>query len=178
MITKERLKELIEKSETIYFINGKQIATKPLKHKYHKFFITDNDELFEYNDKSGFGLWKRKLRTLYETQAEAEWVAKMHTSRTEYFKPPTWEEFLATKTESNFAHWFCGDICIVMVEENDKKGILKTHNQFEVDIYCDGDSKLEKFDYFNNYGIDTREENYIKAVEYARKLFEGEKVWK
>lgn len=168
MIKKERLQELIEQGATIYVVNNKVVFEEKLnKHHTH-------DVLKDF-----FCWWSipRKrwfFKDLFENQEEAEWVAKMHTERTEKFEPPTWKEFLATKKhEDMFAHWFCGDIHIVMVEENDKKGILKTHNQFEVDIYCDGDSKLERFDYFNNYGIDTREETYYKAVEYARKLFLG-----
>ena len=103
-----------------------------------------------------------------------EFIKKYYATKTFKFEPPTWEEFLATKKhEDMFAHWFCGNIHIIMVEENDKKGILKTHNQFEVDIYCEGDSKLKRFDYFNNYGIDTRKETYYEALEYARELFLG-----
>ena len=103
-----------------------------------------------------------------------EFIKKYHTIKTYKFEPPTWEEFLSTGTEGTYAHWFCGDIHIVMVEENNEQGILKTHNQFEVDIYCEGDSKLERFDYFNDYGIDTREEVYYEALNYAKKLFLGE----
>lgn len=100
-----------------------------------------------------------------------EFIKKYHTTKTYKFEPPTWEEFLATATEGTYAHWFYGDIHIVMVEENNEKGILKTYNQFEVDMCCEGDSKLKKFDYFNNYGIDTRENVYYLALNYAKKLF-------
>lgn len=105
---------------------------------------------------------------------EKEFKEKYYTSKTFKFEPPTFEDFLKTSNENTFAHWYCEDIHIVMVEENDKQGIMKTYNQFEVDIYCEGDSKLRRFDYFNNYGIDTREETYYEALDYAKKLFLGE----
>lgn len=106
-----------------------------------------------------------------------EFIKKYHTTKTYKFEPPTWEEFLATKKhEDMFAHWFCGDIAIVMVEENNEKGVLKTYNQFEVDLYEDYAGESRRFNYINSYGIDTREETYYEAVEYARKLFLGEKL--
>lgn len=106
-----------------------------------------------------------------------ELVLKYYTTKTYKFEPPTWEEFLATRDEDSFAHWSCGDICVVMVEENNEKGILKTYNEFEVDIFNDYDSKRRKFDYciIQPYGIDTREETYYKALEYARELFLGDR---
>lgn len=103
-----------------------------------------------------------------------EFVKKYHTTKTYKFEPPTWEEFLATRDEYSFAHWFCGDIAIVMVEENNEKGMLKTYNQFEVDLCEEDNWKSGRFNYINSYGIDTREETYYKAVEYARELFLGE----
>lgn len=105
---------------------------------------------------------------------EKEFKEKYHTTKTYKFEPPTWKEFLATRGENTFANWGCGDIDIVMVEENNEKGILKTHNQFEVDLY--NYDKFEKFDYciIESLGIDTREETYYKALDYAKELFLGE----
>ena len=102
---------------------------------------------------------------------EKEFKEKYYTTKTYKFEPPTWKEFLATRSENTFANWGCGDIDIVMVEENNEKGILKTHNQFEVDLY--NYDKFEKFDYciIKSLGIDTREETYYKALDYAKKLF-------
>lgn len=105
---------------------------------------------------------------------DKEFKERFYTTKTYKFEPPTWKEFLATKDENSFAHWFYGDITIVMVEENNEKGILKTHNQFEVDVYGDYD-KLEKFNYciIESLGIDTREETYYEALDYAKELFLG-----
>lgn len=107
---------------------------------------------------------------------EKEFKEKYYTTKTYRFEPPNWKEFLATRDENSFAHWSCGDIAVVMVEENNEKGILKTYNQFEVDLFEDYDSKSRKFDYcvIKSYGIDTREEVYYEALDYAKKLFLGE----
>ena len=164
MISKERLEELIEQEAVVYTNNS---GYDTLNLKQGKFHIARELLMFDYKD------FCIPIKDIYETKEDAEFVLKYYTTKTYRFEPPTWEEFLATRDENSFAHWFCGDICVVMVEENDKKGILKTHNQFEVDIYCEGDSKLKRFDYFNNYGIDTRKETYYEALEYARELFLG-----
>ena len=66
MISKERLEELIGQGATIYWICGKDVEKKPLKHKYHKFYVLDN-ELYEDNEKLGIGIWKHKLSKLFET---------------------------------------------------------------------------------------------------------------
>ena len=102
---------------------------------------------------------------------EKDFKERYYTTKTYKFEPPTWKEFLATRGENTCANWSCGDIDIVMVEENNEKGILKTHNQFEVDLY--NYDKFEKFDYciIESLGIDTREETYYKALDYAKKLF-------
>lgn len=102
---------------------------------------------------------------------EKDFKERYYTTKTYKFEPPTWKDFLATRDENTFANWSCGDIDIVMVEENNEKGILKTNNRFEVDLY--NYDRFEKFDYciIESLGIDTREETYYKALDYARKLF-------
>ena len=104
---------------------------------------------------------------------EKEFKEKYHTTKTYKFEPPTWKEFLATRNENSFAHWCCTDISVIMLEENNEKGMFKTYNQFEVDLFEDYDSKSRKFDYcdIKSYGIDTREEVYYRALDYAKKLF-------
>ena len=58
-------------------------------------------------------------------------------------------------------------------EENNEKGILKTYNRFLVD--SDNYDKFKFFDYciVESFGIDTREETYYKALDYAKELFLG-----
>lgn len=106
---------------------------------------------------------------------EKEFKERFYTTKTYKFEPPTWKEFLATRDKNSFANWDCGDIYIVMIEENNEIGIFKTYNQFEVGVFSDYDSKIEKFNYciIESFGIDTREETYYKTLDYARKLFLG-----
>ena len=54
-----------------------------------------------------------------------EFISKYHTQKVLEFKPPTWEEFLATRDNDKhiLPHWDCGDISIIMSEENNEKGI-------------------------------------------------------
>lgn len=103
-----------------------------------------------------------------------EFIEKYHTKKTYKFEPPIWEEFLKTKNNDCFAHWFCGDIGVIMCEENNEKGILRTENFFEVTIYEDYSSKGKTFRYRNSYGIDNREEIYYETLEYAKRIFLGE----
>lgn len=166
MISKERLQELIEQ-ETIVYTNNS--GYNELQLKKDKFHIARELLMFDYKD------FCIPIKDIYETKKDADFILKYHKTKTLKFEPPTWKEFLATRDENSFAHWSCGDICVVMVEENNEKGILKTYNQFEVDIFNDYDSKSRRFDYciIQSYGIDTREETYYKALEYAQKLFLG-----
>lgn len=100
-----------------------------------------------------------------------DFIKRFYTTKTYKFEPPTWEEFLSTKNGDNFAHWFCGDIAVVMSEENGEKGIMHCYNQFEISIFEDYDNLGKNFRYINEFGIDTREETYYEALEYAQRLF-------
>lgn len=102
-----------------------------------------------------------------------DFIKRFHTIKIFKFEPPTWEEFLETRDENSFAHWFCGDIAIVMSEENGEKGIMHCANQFEISIFEDYDNLGKNFRYINEFGIDTREQQYYKALEYAQKIFLG-----
>ena len=106
---------------------------------------------------------------------EKEFKEKYHTTKTIKFEPPTWKEFLATRKENLFAYWDCGDIYVVMNEENNEKGYFKIYNEFEVGVFND-DRENKRFGYciIESLEIDTREETYYKALEYAKELFLGE----
>lgn len=103
----------------------------------------------------------------------AEFINKYHTTKTLKFEPPTFEEFLKTRTEDTFAHWNCGDIYIVMDEENNQSGINHCSNSIIVYVWENYD-KYESFRYINEYGFDTRKETYYKALDYAQQLFLGD----
>lgn len=87
------------------------------------------------------------------------------------FHPPTWEEFLKTRSSEQFAHWFFYDYHIVMCERNDKKGVLRTFNRFEFTMSIDSSFFDRNFDYVFEYGLDNREEVYYRVLEYVQNLF-------
>lgn len=64
-----------------------------------------------------------------------------------------------------------------MEEENNKKGVLHSSNQISVfdERLC---GEWRNFPYINEKGVDTREDAYYKAVEYAMNLFLGDLKWK
>ncbi len=169
MISKEKLRELIVNNAIIYTTYGGYVSA--IKIDRTTDYVEDNwfyEANIVANDTSFI---KYTLDILFETEEDADFVLNNHTQKTYKFEPLTWQEFLETKDEKSFAHWFCGDIAIVMCEENNEKGIMHCCNQIEVSLYEDYYSKGRNFPYFMEYGIDTRKEAYYKAVEYARELF-------
>lgn len=147
MIKRERLKELIDKGETIYFVYNGNVDEKEgiykgdfiLNETYVSIYWTTRSHQIKYKD-------------LYETKSEAEWVAKMHTQRTEYFEPPTWKQFEKQHKPYHFIS---------------KGGLRETIYIFDKNVnnkLLSAGSKL--------FGKPTKE-SYIKACEYARNLFLG-----
>lgn len=74
---------------------------------------------------------------------EKEFKEKYHTTKIYRFEPPNWKEFLATRDENSFAHWSCGDIAVVMVEENNEKGIQQLE---EKDKIIQMQQNIKRFD--------------------------------
>lgn len=152
MISKERLEDLINQGATIYWICGKQIEAKPLKHKYHKFFIND-DELCEYNEQLGIGMWQQKLSKLFETKEDAEWDKEFkRIPRTDYLDLPTWEEFIEME-----------EICFF--QKNHKQTIIRVLGT----KYLGVETNFER--YFTG---DLTKENYTLACRKCKELFLGE----
>lgn len=64
-----------------------------------------------------------------------EFIKKYHKTKTLKFEPPTFEEFVATKSENNFAHWFSNNVSIIMTEktnQENKNYFIRDENNFEV----------------------------------------------
>lgn len=150
MISKERLKELIEQKATIWSSEYGKIK-----------LIPESDILLYENGNDGYILYtlepNKKYHNeifdedLFETKEDAEFVLKTRAERTEYFEPPTWEDFLKTK-EYKFI----------------------SYDGFRKKIYIEPTTgKLSSCTKF--IGKPTKE-NYIKACEMARKLFLEEKT--
>ena len=177
MISKERLEELIKQGATIYEVSPKKVYDVILINNDDNICRANTEYLYiewrEWNKYNPLGWWRNskiQLTSLYETKEEAEFIIKFHTHKTLYFRPPTFEEFLKTRQEGIYCNWYCGDIQIVMEEDNQQKGILKSENIFRVD---DGNNYCS-FRYEYNEYLDNRKEIYYEALEYVKKLFLGE----
>lgn len=161
MITRERLEELIEQGATIYNTDYLQLGEI---HLNKNDYVEQNGTLHTKLYQCGFNYFYNER--IFETKEEALFVIKYHKTKTLYFEPPTFEEFLKTGDDERFPHWDCDDISIV--EWTDE-------NRFLVDMY--GDRDVDKFFYYGNDDWeDNRKEAYCKAVEYAMKLFLGEEI--
>lgn len=164
-ITKERLEELIEQNQCVYFVEKtfnkiyqyKQIITR---NQIITFKIVD-DKLYIIRKEDEYKpevIWKIKFENLYETKEEAEFVRKFHTSKTVYFEPPTWEEFLKTKSEHQYCSWDCFEVQIVMYNNNFTV-FSSFYDILPIEI---------------NYNKNNCKQKYYEAVEYAKNLFLGE----
>lgn len=147
MITKERIDELIKNKAKIYGISKSgEVFCLGLKFREH----TLNNKKWLENKYEVYGKF-------YENKEDAEFVAKYHTSRVEKFEPPTLEEF----KQGKFYHFISKD-CFYSLSPNLVHG--------EVVIY----ESVHGGGNFIVYKQPLTKENYIKAVEKARKLFLGE----
>lgn len=143
MITKERLQELIDKETTIYMLD---IFDNIEPYKLSKTMRIKNNSVYCMAENN----LHFDIEEVYETKAAAEWVAKMHTQRTEKFEPPfelkDYDEYVFyTKMFGRTCIYNCGEL---------EEPCFNVH---------DGEYYLSKN--FNTYN---------EAVEYARKLFLGE----
>ena len=151
-ITKERLKELIEQEATVCIIDSWGVIWEEKLSQSHFVGIADEEESlmrqYTLNDADLIDY----IRNIYENKEDAEFVAKYHTSIVEKFEPPTYEEF---------------------VEMEEWCFFQKNHTQTIIRVlgtkYLGVETNFER--YFTG---DLSKENYIKAVEKAKKLFLGE----
>lgn len=152
MISKERLQELIEQEKTVWCASELCGSNKL---KLHNKDVRDSD-CFHISK-----TYRVPLQLLFETEQEylkhkeeAEFIKKYHTTRVERFEPPTYEEFI---DEDFYFYWF-------IAKSTQRARICKKDNSIFVELGVDE----------NLYEFQFNKDGYIKAVEYARKLFIGE----
>ena len=144
MITKERLEELIEQGATIYVVNNKVVFEEKINKHYTHDILKDCICWWGIPRKRWF------FTDLFETKEEAEWVAKIHTERTEKFEPPF-------ELKDNEKYKF-----------TTAKGGKMSISKF---VYKSGEVQW----WLSYVGTHRTFYSYQEAVEYARKLFRGEK---
>lgn len=163
MITKERLKELIEQGATIYFINSDSVDCKDSK--YPSVEVGNNYASILYG-----GHWHNiDYENLFETEEDAKWELEMTATRTETLKLPTWEEF----NKDNFGIKFYNksrEFCLhrVRYSSSDKNPLWK------IDLYESYGDDEDTVAWEKSW--DLTKENYINACKLCLRLFKGEEV--
>jgi hypothetical protein len=158
VISRERLKELIEKEEPIYVVKYGDYEKKQInKHITHDFY----DDCIMWWGYLPRKEWK--YEHCFETEEEAKWYCEFGCiERTERLELPTWEEFIEMGTtgfiskvgiDMELAVWYDS------TTDFDKKSIKITNtNDYKVRWF---DKPLTK-------------ENYIIACRKAKELFLGD----
>ena len=160
MITKERLKKLIEECATIYSNDYGEIQ-----------LIKENDLILYENGQNNYILYalepNKKYHNeifdedLFETKEEAEFSLEFQNiTRTETLNLPTWEEL--NKKVDTIPNMFwqiakCSEFILFLQTD-------KTLNNAQI--------ILRGNDYTYNWGL--TKENYLEACKIAKKLFLGE----
>lgn len=163
MVTKERLQELINQGATIYEVKYGKVNPVSLKNKIR--FVSEKYPVIAFEPRPNEKYKHHKyFDKLYETQAEAEWVAKMHAQRPEFFEPPTYEDFIKEP--------------FITVDYEDGYKFLTKDGHFAYIRHNEYSDDTDEFEVGGNrvgYKSFTpaTKDNYIKACEYARNLFLG-----
>lgn len=175
MISKERLKELIEKNSVIYYIdtawinsNIKYVCSMSLNNKKHTigystydFSLPEQDNMIlkELND-DDYSEGIARLKDIYEDIEEAKFNAEFkRVARTQYLDIPTWEQ--AEKIDKlvvcEFDDWYRLQVCLS--ENIDDNGWIGIDSGGNCELY-------------HWYGAN--KQNYIEACKQFKKLFLGE----
>ena len=162
MITKERLKELLDECKTVY-----TTETRGCKSDYiglilynsAKFTVKDNNTVRLFIEDTVEWHWY-KLENIFETKEDAMWQSKFNNiTRVETLKLPTWAEFLAGKFISFSGNNGCGSYLYHILDKY-------------VEIKCYTGSHTENVIFIQLLN----KQNYIKACELAKSLFLGEMI--
>lgn len=163
MITAERLEELIKQGGTAWGYNDKSVFDLPLKNTKDRIVaIPANSLIVDWYAGKGKGWFTAYYdpNKLYETKEQAEWVCKMHAERTDRFEPPMWEDI-----KRFYGFSFYGNVIDELYHREEYRFFVdKLAAITVVDI-----SKKQPFrDVYSAYAT---KENYIKACEIVRDLF-------
>lgn len=158
MITREELEKMIENGKTVWTTYyHRRIEHIDLdKLKINNYELND-DDLSIYGYRCCCEVCDRiPLDNIFATKEEAEWVVNKHVTREERFEPPHWSDISKLEFSSyNFT----------IRGQYHRGQILVISDRILVEYGCDC-LKLEPFG-------EPTQENYEKAVDFARKLFLG-----
>lgn len=163
MIEKERLEQLIEQGATVYSTSWREEVelnkeTCSISKESDGYILT----VYEDEEHSPHYCIDYLEEDWVRAKEKTEWEYNIHTSRTESFKPPLWED-IEIKDEP-----YTYSFSVPELHCRGKILVLKTYISviWGYTGYCEGNKPFGE----------TTKENYIKAVEFARKLFKGEEV--
>ena len=153
MITKERLEELIGQEATVWVIRSSGVFERKLKNRTFDF-----DLLSVLVSNLGIPYERWFYCDLYENKEDAEFVAKYHSTRPLEFRPCSYEQIVQTSINYCYTYDFVDTFLIQ----------CQIYVDFEENYIC-----INRGAFTPVVIEDVTKENYIKAVECARKLFLG-----
>lgn len=158
MITKDRLKELIEQEATVYEVKYQNINPVSLTNKVR--FISDKNKVIVFEPRPDEKYLHHKyFKNLFETKEEAEWHKEFgNITRTESLELPTWKEF-----------------------SNRVRNITFKADPYDYYCYTNGRYVEIKEYYYRGYNNGDRvffskpltKENYYEACRKCKELFLG-----
>lgn len=161
MISKERLKELIDQKATIWADDYGEIQLCDKSEVCNTVAFTGNHQIQEGYCLSGF-IYNGEFISdniepceLEEDVEKGKWNYEIHTSRLERFDPPVWEDFLESE---EYTFW-----------------TKKKHMRTVISVVGTKRNYLSvETSFYSFYIGDLTKENYIKACKIAKNLFIGE----
>lgn len=150
MVSKERLKELIDKKATIYYVSTLVGKRELAEHKYN-----DKKSIYKYLKSGEYTVDDIYDNCWFDNKEDAEFALKYkNIERTEILDLPNWEEFIEME-----------EVCFF--QKNHKQTILRVLGT----KYLVVETNFERY-----YTGDLTKENYMLACRKCRELFLGEKI--
>lgn len=162
MITKERLKELIEQGADIWQVIDNEVYQ--LRKDLYQHWVVKEDRIEWYDKIVPSGACYILFEYLFETKADAEWQVEFGCiERVERLVLPTWEEFRKWDKLVKFCNNGTNYSMYVFIKN-------KNTNNCRIIIYADNGEQ----DWFL-FEQPLTKENYILACRKAKELFLGGK---
>lgn len=164
-MTKKEIEQAIKNGDKLWYYCQEEeeyygvieLDTKYFKWSYNENCYTHYNEETWRTDPKPYKIFED---CLYKTKKDAEFVANNWKTRVERFEPPLWDYFEVYGSEDEVKFYLQGKIYTL------------SHNNWDITLSYDAGNE----EYGNIFSAPLTKENYLKAVEYARKLFEGQNI--
>ena len=158
MITAERLEELIKQGATIYCIMNSSKYISDFGLSIGNFTVASDCPIIVELEVIGY-VHGYGFEQLFETKEQAEWHLKNDAERIERFQPPMWED-LVTPYQFTF---------ILRCKKDSRDMGTYALYVYQSGIMIEEDIEAHAQHYL--FDKDFTKENYIKACEIVRDLF-------